>query len=173
MIRFYFRPENKKQMKRVLIPTDFTVESLQLIEYAVLNFPKTPLEVILVSGFKLPDTRWGITHFSEKREINKFTTESFAKAKQTFIREHSDTIGNVHVRLFTGYNSLAFQNFSEQLQAHDAIVPKGKFLHYSNANSFDPTRYIRKNVTNVIEIPLETSRVVQKSKFSISGLLNL
>jgi hypothetical protein len=55
----------------------------------------------------------------------------------------------------------------------DAIVPKGNFLNYSHSRCFDPSRFIRKNIANVIEIPSETTRELQKSKFSLSSLLNL
>jgi len=160
-------------MKRVLIPTDFTVESLQLIEYAILNFPQTKLDVVLVYGFRMPETKWGLAHFSATKEINKLNTETFAKAKNAFVREHSDAIQDLRFELFTGYNSSAFQNFIEMLDVKDAIVAKGKFLHFDSVRCFDPTRFIKKNIENVIEIPLETTVEHQKVKFSISSLLNL
>ena len=160
-------------MKKVIIPTDFTVESLQLIEYAILNFPKRKLDITLVYGFKLPDTKWGLVHFSERGEIKKLTTEAYANAKNVFEREHSDAIGRLDIKLFTGCNSMAFQNFIELLDVHDAIVPTGNFLNFNNSKCFDPTRFIRKSIVNVIEIPTDTSRELQKSKFSLSSLLNL
>ncbi len=160
-------------MKRILIPTDFTVESLQLIEYAILNFPKTKLEIVLVYGFRLPDTRWGLTHFSQLRETNKLVTEEYAKAKNMFVREHGDVIERIRFELFTGSNSFAFQNFVEKLDVKDAIVPKGEFLHFNNSKCFDSTRFIKKNIDNVIEIPFELTEDYHKPKFSLSGLLNL
>jgi hypothetical protein len=146
---------------------------LQLIEYAILNFPKTKLHVILVYGFRLPDSRWGLTHFSAKREINRLTTESYAKAMRTFLREHSGDIDRLQIELFSGCNSFAFQNFSEQLDVKDAVVPKGKFLQFDQPKCFDPIRLIKKNMEHVIEIPLEMDRVPQKTKFSLLSLLNL
>jgi hypothetical protein len=160
-------------MKRVLIPTDFTLESLQLIEYAILNFPKTKLDIILVTGFRLPDTRWGLNNFSAGREINKLTSESYVKAKNVFFREHSDAIQSLGIELFTGHNSFAFKNFSEQLDVKDAVVPQGNFLNFDHPQCFDPTRFIKKNIGNVIEIPLETAVEHKRVKFSLSGLLNL
>ncbi|SDM48549.1 universal stress protein [Kriegella aquimaris] len=159
-------------MKKVLIPTDFTVESLQLIEYAILNFPEAKLDIILVHGFRLPDTRWGLTHYSAMREVNKLNTDVFAKAKNMFVREHSDVIGRLRFELFTGNNSFAFQNFAEQLDVKDAIIPKGKFLNVNNSKCFDPTRFIKKNIDNVIEIPFELTEEYQKGRFSLSALLN-
>lgn len=160
-------------MKRILIPTDFTVESLQLVEYAILNFPKTKLDIILVYGFKMPDMKWGLAHFSARREINKLSTESFTKAKNVLVREHSDAIERLNIELFTGYNSCAFQNFTEPLEVNDAIVPKGKFLHFDHSRCFDPTRFIKKNIQNIIEIPLAVNEERQRPKFSLTSLLNL
>lgn len=173
MIRTYFRQENKKQMKRVLIPTDFTVESLQLIEYAILNFPKTKLDIILLYGFKLPETRWGLIHYFPRREINSLTSQSYAHAKNVLVREHSDAIQRLSIELFTGCNSLAFQNFTEMLEVRDAIVPTGNFLDFNNNKCFDPTRFIKKNIENVIEIPMGTIEEYPRTRFSFSSLLNL
>ncbi len=159
-------------MKRVLIPTDFTVASLQLVEYAILNFPKTHLDIILIYGFRLPDNRWGLTHFSQVREINKLVGGPYAQAKNILVREHSDVIKHIRIELFTGFNSFAFQNFLEKLDVRDAIVPEGKFLQFNNISCFDTSFYIKKNIENVIEIPIEAGKDYPKAKFSFSSLLN-
>jgi hypothetical protein len=55
----------------------------------------------------------------------------------------------------------------------DAVIPKGPFLNYNKPNCFDPIRFIKKNIENVIEIPLEPKANSREVKFSISSLLNL
>ncbi|GEQ87034.1 hypothetical protein ULMS_25420 [Patiriisocius marinistellae] len=160
-------------MRKILIPTNFTVESLQLVEYAILNYPDAKLDIKLIAGYKLPNTRWGITHFNEREQIRKLFNEDFEKAKRHLVFEYKKNIEVFSFELFTGANSFAFQNFLEQVGAEEAVVPKEKSLSSSNKNCFDVTNFIKKNVKNVIEVPVEFSEEVTERKFSLISLLNL
>ena len=160
-------------MRKILIPTDFTVQSLQLVEYALLNFPNTKLDIILIAGFKLPDTRWSIFHFSEREQIRKQLSEEFNEAKRLIVLEHKEAITNITIQLFSGINSFAFQNFLEQLHVDDAIIPKGYSLYCPSGKWFDTTGFIKKNVKNVIEVPVERTEKVPQKKYSLIRLFNL
>lgn len=160
-------------MKNVLIPTDLTVESLQLVEYAVLNFPQTKLNVLLVVGCNLPDTRWGVTHFNPKEYVRTHLSAEFIAAKRRLLLEHGNSIENISFELFLGINLFAFQNFIEQLGVEDAVVPQGVFLHYPNGKWFDTTKFIRKKVKNVVEAPVGLMNEVPRKNFSFISLFNL
>ena len=160
-------------MRNILIPTDFTIASLQLIEYALLNFPNTKLNIVLIAGFRLPDTRWAVFHFSESKQIRMQLSEEFIEAKHLIIREHKEAIENITFQLFSGVNSFAFQNFLEQLHLDYAVIPKGNTLYYPNRKWFDTTRLIKKNVKNIIEVPVELKEEVSQKKYSLISLFNL
>lgn len=160
-------------MRKILIPTDFTVESLQLVEYAILNFPETKLDIIMVAGYKIPDTRWGIMHFNPKEQVRKLCNEKFVESKRRLLQEHKKNIEFLSFELFTGVNSFAFINFLEQIEAEDAIVPKDKSLFCDEYRWFDASRFIKSNVKNVVEIPVEINEEVSQRKFSFINLFNL
>jgi len=162
-----------EKMRRILIPTDFTIDSLQLVEYAILNFPDTKLDIVLIAGYRLPDTRWGITHFSEREQIREQLSDKFKDAKRRIVLEHKKNIETVSFELFTGVNSFAFQNFLEQMNSVDAVVPKKKALHCPNNKWFDTTEFIKNNVKNVIEAPVELTEKPTEKKFSLISLFNL
>ena len=86
--------------------------------------------------------------------------------------EHKNNIETISFELFTGVNSLAFQNFLEKIDAEDAIVPEQKVLSCKNSNWFDTTKLIKKNVKNVIEVPIEFSVEATQKKFSLTSLFN-
>ncbi|MCK0161302.1 universal stress protein [Allomuricauda sp. F6463D] len=160
-------------MKKILIPTDFSVASLRLVEYAILNNPNTPLNIVLVAGYRLPDTRWALTHFNKSEEVNKQLTDSFVIAKRSLRLEHKKSIQAMSFELFTGNNSCAFQNFLEQSGADDAIIPKAKSLYCKNRKWFDTTRFLKKNVNNVTEVPVERDEELSQQRYSLINLLNL
>ena len=160
-------------MKRVLIPTDFTVQSLQLIDYAILNFPNDILDIILISGFELNENLWSMRNYSEQREVNKLCSESYTKAKRIFLREHRDNIERLHIRLFTGHNNVAFQNFVDQNALDTAIIAGEGFLQYQQSRAFDSSTYIKACIKNIIEIPLEQKSSYKNPQLSISTIYNL
>jgi len=160
-------------MRRILIPTDFTINSLQLVEYAILNFPDTKLDIVLIAGYRLPDTRWGVTHFHEREKIREQVSGKFKEAKRRIVLEHKNAIETISFELFTGVNSFAFQNFLEQINVDDAVVPSKKALFCPNSKWFDTTDFIKSNMKNVIETPIEISEEVTDKKFSLISLFNL
>lgn len=155
-------------MKKILIPTDFSTESLQLVEFAILNYSDVPLEIILVHGYRMPEVYWEVLNFSVIREIRQLSSQAFHDAKLELLREHKNEIHSINIELFTGNNSHAFKNFIAQLNVSEALIPSDNFLQFPNYRSFDPTYFIRKNMENIREISLEgKSREPHKSRFSV------
>ena len=153
-------------MRKILIPTDFTVESLQLVEYAVINYPDNNLDIILIAGYRLSHSYWGIRHFNEKEQVYSQVSNQFIESKRRLELEHNNIIGRISIRLFTGANSLAFKNFVEYLEVRDAIVPKYG-LQCAAKNWFDTTTYLKKNLQNVVEVVMGQPKEVQETKILI------
>src|SRR5690606_7166934 len=138
--------------KKILIPTDFSTESLQLVEFAILNYSDVPLDIVLVHGYRMPEVYWEVLNFSAIREVRQLSTQAFHDAKLELLREHKKEIQSISIELFTGNNSLAFKNFLAQLDISEALIPSENFLQFPNYRSFDPTYFIRKNMENIREI---------------------
>ena len=141
-------------MKKILLPTDFSIKSLQLIEYAVLNFRETPIDILLVSGYRLPWNSWDLVNFSHSRELRTLTDRDYLKAKAILLQEHSHEIRQIETELFTGTNGQAFRHFIERHEVTDALIPSEKFLNYKSQRTFDPSSLIRKHVNTVKEVSL-------------------
>lgn len=154
-------------MKKIFIPTDFSVESLQLIDYAILNYQDPKLNIVLIAGFKLPESRMDVMTFSPGKVVLKLTDSAFLKAKNNYLEEHSDRINCISIELFTGLNSFAFKNFAQTLQITNAIVPKDDFLAFSNKKTFNPIPFIRKNIQHVADVEV----VKEESKVKVSNLI--
>lgn len=157
-------------MKRVLIPTDFSIKSLQLLDYAILNYPKEQLSLVLVCGYRIKESLWDMRNFSEQREINKLCSEEFTKSKRTFLREHRDVVDRLNIHLFSGHNMFAFKNFLKQNDLQDGIITDSQFLSYEKTNTFDPSHLMKSCLENTIEIPLASDRAYKQSQVSVSTM---
>ena len=159
-------------MKKILIPTNFSVDSLQLIEYAILNNPQCKLDIILVAGHTLSNNRWTIAHFCKSEEVRKQYANGFLAAKRSLMRVYKESINTLSYELFTGNNSIAFRHFLDQLDADATIIPKTKLLPGKSRKWFDPTRFLKKQVRNVIEVPIEQQVATSPQKSFLLNLLN-
>lgn len=163
-----------RRVKKLFIPTDFTPKSLELVEYAILNYPDTQLDIILLVGFRPPEKYWDLINLNLNEELRGELNDEFQEAKRCLLLEYKRNIARISFELFTGINAYAFQNFLELHGVEDAIAPKNDILNYRDKKWFDTTRFIKKNVKNVIEVPIERAQAVQPQwKFSLLSLFNL
>jgi hypothetical protein len=160
-------------VKKIFIPTDFTPESLELVEYAILNHPDTQLDIILLAGFRQPEKRWDNFHLNLGGEIRRQLNSPFKTSKNRLLLEYKNNIARISIELFTGVNSYAFQNFLERHGVEDALIPNREILHYRSKKWFDTTRFLKENVKNVIEVPIERAEKVSQWRFSLASLFNL
>lgn len=159
-------------MKRILIPTDFTLESLQLIEYAILNYPDCKLDILLVYGYRMPTTETEAKRHSSSKVINKLAQEAYLNAKKSILLEYNENLNSINFEIFTGVNSFAFQNFIISREITGAIIPNENFLRVDRNKGFDPSPLIKKNIQNTIRVELNSQETkVKRRKFSIFNFL--
>lgn len=159
-------------MRRILIPTDFSVASLQLVEYAILNYPDTKLDIRLIAGYRMPAFRWGAFHFNEREQVHKQLNEPFIDAKRRLLKVHSNNIETFSIELFTGHNSVAFQNYLKQKSVDHAVVPKKSTLCCSSKKWFDTTNFIKNTVSDIVEVSVDISQENTNKRFSPINLFN-
>ncbi|WP_271784699.1 hypothetical protein [Aquimarina algiphila] len=141
-------------MKKILIPTDFSIKSLKLAEYAFNLYPKEIVNLILVYPYRLPVWEGDLYRFSSKEIIAELNSEEFSKAKNELVNRYYININSILIELFIGVNSYAFNNFRDEHQIQIAVVPQKGDLDFSHNSTFDPLYFILKNVPKVYQINL-------------------
>lgn len=156
-------------MEKILIPTDFTEESLQLIEFALLNFTSEKLDIVLVHGYRIPEI--DIRHYSPNKVISKLCTGNFSRTLRNLTNEHQDRINNIKIQLYTGSNSLVFNEFLKENEISASVLPNSEFSFPRGSRSFDLTRLILKNVKRAVTVPLTIpDNTMVTPRFSFLGL---
>src|SRR5687768_12341216 len=97
-------------MKTILIPTDFTISSLNAIKSAVSIFDKDTLCIKLLHVIKEPEGI-GEMLFHSRRTNGKFITDDFKTACDVIKNKYSSQINSIVPVFFQGTSSLAFKNF--------------------------------------------------------------
>ncbi len=138
--------------KTVLIPTDFTVQSLNILKSVLSTNPSTiKLDIILLHGLTLNDSIRDLLFSSKHQQIESLTTPEFDEACEVIKNKFDSQISSLRVDLFTGYNVSAFNNYLEGNRVVDIYVSDKKPV-FTNKKSFDLSRFIEKSSTNVITV---------------------
>ncbi len=130
-------------MNTILIPTDFTVGSLELMNILARN-TENKLNFILFHAFDMPGSLVEAMSRAGINSHNKLITENLRLACKR-IKANNSNIANISFRNMYGTTIAAFKNYAEA-NAIDmiALPPDFRFVHITR-DSVDPTRMFKKS----------------------------
>lgn len=130
-------------MKRtILIPTDFTVESLIPVKQAATLGNYSEIEIVLMFCHLLPGSITDLLFYKPVRVIEEYATKEFEEACSIILNKHASRIHTLRIEVFHGTSDSAFENFIEGNRIDEVIYPKNYKLKEHRAG-FDPLPYIR------------------------------
>ena len=158
-------------MQHVLIPTDFTIESLNLLK-AAATMNARPKRIILYHSVELAD--FSITEllfFSKPTLIESISNKDFNTASKIIHNRYASTIKSVEIDLFTGRGQRAFENFVEGNKVDLILVPEAYTFRRPSERSVNPLRYIQK--TNKRTRMISWQRAADVAEDSLSEIFEL
>ncbi len=131
-------------MNHILIPTDFSKESLQVLEDYLISCPYERVTVLFFHVIKLSDSITDLLLLSRRTKETEIIPNSF-KNYCACIQDEFSKVDEVHFQYFYGHTMALFRNFIEANQI-DLIVydPRIKMEKLSKA-SIDPYEIINKS----------------------------
>lgn len=143
-------------MKRtILIPTDFSEESLSLVAHVIANAGDHQLDIVLTHCMFLPDSEdIDMRFFSKKELIQSLQSHEFKKACRSIRNQNANRNALIRTDIFTGLNQTAFNNFIEGNEIEEAVIPKPYKPTMNQKRSFDPTPFIRKSRLKITEVEI-------------------
>lgn len=130
--------------KTILIPTDFTVQSLNVLK-TVLNNTTSDVQydVILLHGVISSDSIRDLLFYSKANHIKSLSNPEFEEAFEIIKNKFDSRINSFRIDLFSGSNQTSFNNYVEANRVVEIITSDQK-LKLTSGNSFDLSRYISK-----------------------------
>lgn len=129
----------------ILIPTDFSVESLNLVKQALHDHSDQRMNILLVHGV---DTSYSVTDllfFSKSVIYKELATKEFEEACDLLRSHYSKEINSLRFDLFTGLTQNAFNNFLEANNVFKTYLPEDYSFVHSKRMSTDLLRFIKRN----------------------------
>jgi hypothetical protein len=139
--------------KTILIPIDFTIESLTIVKSALEQIEgNQKTDIILLHGAYLTDFITDLLFFSKAKFIESKSTKEFNEAIEVLKNKYASQINSLRKDVFTGNNQSAFNNYIEANHVDEIYIPKNYKFNSVNKRSFDLIPYIKKSKTPITEI---------------------
>jgi hypothetical protein len=153
--------------KTILIPTDFSIESLIMIKKAVQLNPAEEVQIVLMYCSLLPgNSITDLLFYTPDKIITKQMGKEFQEALSILLNKYTSEIVQVYIEVFHGTTHSAFDNFIKGNRITEALIPKNYQLNTAG-NSFDPIPYILKSGLTYQEIEWAENPFIHASLASI------
>lgn len=139
-------------MKRtILIPTDFSIDSLKFLVEAVQSVQTGSINVVFLHCAYLPNSILDLLFYSKREIIKSLVTPTFEDACKVIRSKYESKINSTRIEIFTGHTQAAFENFLEGNRIDEIFVPKNYILKTSK-NSFDPMPFIQRTGLPITQV---------------------
>jgi hypothetical protein len=146
--------------KTILIPTDFSIESLMPVKQAALTNHDSQIEIILMYCCFSTNSITDLLFYSPDNIIEQDVSFEFKEACQILENTYRSRI-KLSIEVFHGHNNSAFENFVAGKQITEAII-LNNYTYKLTKNTFNPVPYIKKSGLTYQEVSLPEDKNLHK-----------
>lgn len=148
-------------MKTVLVPTDFKLGSINLIDALVQNQPTETFHIIFVHAFKLSDSITDMLMLSRRSRDYENISDEFYQQLNQVKAKHTGSIEAIGLEYFYGSTVAAFKNFIEAFDVDCIAYLDGYNFTPINKYSIDPKFLTGRAGCPVIQLTSVTNLVTE------------
>lgn len=141
-------------MKTVLVPTDFNVESLKIIDSLVLTNKPEKVGIIFMHAFKLSDSITEMLMLSRRSRDYEMVNDEFYAKMDAYKQKYPNDIKFIGIEYFYGGTVAAFRNFIEGVNADFIAYPKDYNFNAIHKFSINPASLTKRCGCEVIELDI-------------------
>ncbi len=139
-------------MKRILVPTDFNVESIKTIDAIALHPGLEEVTVIFLHAFKLSDSITDMLMLSRRSKDYEKISDEFNQKIDAYTFKYQKKVKGIGVEFFYGSTAAAFRNLIDGLQIDLVVYPKNYNFTPINKYSIDPKYLTARCGCEVLEL---------------------
>ena len=103
-------------MKTVVIPSDFSIESIQVAE-TIIRDSKEEVRIIFIHLFHVADDIQDLLFSNYRKKEYEFVSETFRNECNILKDLYSETLNSIKIEFFYGSRLASFKNFLDYNQA--------------------------------------------------------
>lgn len=153
-------------MKRtILIPTDFSIESLIPVKQAALLSNYNDIEIVLMFCDLLPGSISDLLFYTPAKVIGQYSNKEFEEACSIIMNKYASKISSMRTEIFHGTSDAAFENFISGNKIDEVIFPKNYVLK-EHRNGFNPLPYIKNSYLPCREVEWKVNNPHESANLS-------
>lgn len=137
-------------MKTVLVPTDFNLKSLSIIDALANANSSQPLKIILLHAFKISDSISDLLMLSRRNKDYEYISDEFYAQMARYKQKYTDKLESITISYFYGSTTAAFRNFTENLDVDTIAYLDNYQFKPINKFSIDPSNLINKSKCEIL-----------------------
>ena len=139
-------------MKTVLVPTDFKLESIKIIDALIQHQKNETLNIIFVHAFKLSDSITDMLMLSRRSRDYENVSDEFYQQINQAKAKYPSQINAIGIEYFYGSTVAAFKNFIEAFDVERIAYLKEYNFTPINKYSIDPKILTERAGCEVIQL---------------------
>lgn len=142
-------------MQNILIPTNFSLQSLDCVNTLCEQHSGSPLRLVFVHLFKVSDSISDLLMLSRRNKEYSFISDGFYAKCEALKSRHKQLL--IKIEFFYGSSMGNFRDFLDANEITAILDPAVCVLEKLNRSSVDPSLFIRKS-----RVPLVSLQAAKK-----------
>lgn len=161
--------------KSILIPTDFSLATLNCVSGFLDKNPDQKFEVTMVHFLQLSDSISELLMLSRRNREYQHISNEFEEAMDKLRKKYASQLTTLHAEFFYGSTVAVFKNFLEHKEIDAILMLHGHQYAKLAENSIDPYLMVERSGYPVLTIsaPVKTARVEKAIRVSKQELVLL
>ncbi len=142
--------------KRILIPTDFSLHSLQFVITVLQRQVTAPLDVVLAYGMRIGSLMTELLILSKEDYLHRLQSEDFISACQMIENGFGDKVSGLYSDLLTSDHPNYIRNYLKGNRIDEVILPEEAHYSYKERYAMDvhrPLKAYAPLVTIIHDVP--------------------
>jgi len=153
------------EVKKVLIPTDFNVKSLNVLLEFLRRNPTGHFEVTLAHGYDMSHSITDLLFYSEYKVFRKIQSEEFRESCKLIENTYQSRLTKIKFGILTGNTKRYVKNYLETNKI-DCIVHSNDYkMKFKSKDSFNLLPYLKISKIELINIE-NTQNIVSELEHS-------
>ncbi|QEM12163.1 hypothetical protein [Mucilaginibacter rubeus] len=142
----------------IIIPSDFTLSSLNIIPVLAERYSKQKLNISLVHFLQLSDSISDLLLLSRRSREYQLIDDDFYAGCTMLKNDYADQIENITPDFFYGNTVAVFKNYLEAKETELIAMPENHSYARLTPNSFDPTILMQRSGYKIVTIKTEVKQ---------------
>lgn len=155
---------------KILIPTDFHVESLNTLKLAINHVETYEVDVVLLHAEDLGSSITELLFYNPKKVIESLRSKEFDEALSILKNRFESRINSISYEIFHGFRVKLLEDFIASKNIESIYLPKSYRLQMPK-KGFDPIPLIKKSKLSYTELDWEAG-INTSEEYQLSTLFN-